>query len=254
MRVSSATPTPLTRSMINRTVHEAFEIIQSAGFPLPSFAAWTPAQWREAGREWNSARAGKLGWDVTDFGLGNFPRVGRVLFTLRNGTSRFGDKPYAEKIILGKHGQRSPAHFHRTKIEDIINRGSGEVVLQLNPPVNSTEPAFVYFDGQEILVTPSLQIRLVPGQSLCIPPGVIHQFWGEETQYGKIPLIGEVSSFCDDVNDNVFFEEVARFANIIEDEPASFCLCHELPASTAHLDSMRADPVVAAIFAEASAR
>lgn len=223
------TSSSLRRSMINRTVREAAEIFQAAGFQLPPFARWTPARWENSGPEWNSAREARLGWDVTDFGLGNFAKVGRVLFTLRNGVSQSSGKPYAEKIILGRQGQRAPAHYHKLKIEDIINRGGGMVVLRLNPPVKSAEPAFVYQDGREIPVTSSLDIRLAPGESLCIPPGVIHQFWGEETEHGQIPLIGEVSSVCDDVNDNVFFEEVARFAEIIEDEPAEFSLCHELP-------------------------
>ncbi len=216
--------------MINRTVREASEIFQAAGFQLPPFAHWNPARWEKSGPEWDSARQARLGWDVTDFGLGNFATVGRVLFTLRNGISQSSGKPYAEKIILGRQGQRAPAHYHKLKIEDIINRGGGTVVLRLNPPVKSAEPAFVYQDGRQISVTSALEIRLDPGESLCIPPGVIHQFWGEETEHGRIPLIGEVSSVCDDVNDNVFFEEVARFAEIVEDEPAEFSLCHELPA------------------------
>ncbi len=238
--------------MINRTVHSALEVLQAAGFRLPPFSRWTPAQWQEAGIEWNSARQARLGWDVTDFGLGNFSMVGRVLFTLRNGTSQFGGKPYAEKIILGRHGQRAPAHFHKVKIEDIINRGGGEVVLRLNPPVMSPTPAVIYQDGREIFVTPGLEVRLAPGESLCIPPGIVHQFWGEETEQGKVPLIGEVSSFCDDVNDNVFFEEVARFANIIEDEPVEFCLCHEIPPPVFSQNARHPERVAPAILQESA--
>ncbi len=214
------------RSEVNRIIDQSLEIIAEAGFCLPPFALWEPAQWIEAGSAWNQAREARLGWDVTDFGLGRFLQIGRVLFTLRNGIAGGTDKPYAEKIIVGRHGQRAPQHWHRRKIEDIINRGRGEVVLHLSP---SQPGQKVYRDGLAIPVNDLVKIRLQPGESLCISPGVIHQFWGEETESGRVPLIGEVSSFCDDVSDNVFLEDIRRFAAIVEDEPARYSLCHELP-------------------------
>ncbi len=219
----------LRRSEINHLIDESLAILKKAGFFLPPFATWTPDQWKAAGQEWSAARESRLGWDVTDFGLGNFKTIGRVLFTLRNGSSKSGGKSYAEKVIIGRHGQRAPSHFHKSKTEDIINRGGGDLVLRLDPPLDRSYADKVYRDGREILITSGLKIRLQPGESLCIPSGVIHQFWGEETECGKIPLIGEVSSFCDDVNDNVFSDNVARFTTIIEDEPARYCLCNELP-------------------------
>jgi D-lyxose ketol-isomerase len=222
--------------MINRTIREAISIFDEFGFHLPPFARWTPDDWKTADSDWDQARLARLGWDVTDFGLENFPLVGRVLFTLRNGVAQSGDKPYAEKIILGKHGQRAPSHYHRAKIEDIINRGGSEIVLRLGPPVDGSA-AYVYRDGRRQKVNRDLEIRLTPGESLCIPPGVIHQFWGEATASVPTTLIGEVSSFCDDLNDNVFFEEIARFAEIVEDEPAVFSLCHELPPFSAPTSS-----------------
>ena len=219
-----------SRSEINAVIEESVSIIRQAEFHLPPFAYWDRARWTNAGPEWNRAREGRLGWDVTDFGLGRFLHTGRVLFTLRNGIAGGADKPYAEKIIVGRHGQRAPRHWHRQKIEDIINRGGGEVVLQLSP---SHPGQNAYRDGLAIPVKGPLEIRLQPGESLCIPPGVIHQFWGEETEKGRVPLIGEISSFCDDVHDNVFLEEVLRFATIAEDAPARYCLCHELPPTSA---------------------
>jgi D-lyxose ketol-isomerase len=221
--------TPPRRSEVNRLIDEATRIIRSQGFALPPFSAWSPREWQAAGAEWDQARLARLGWDVTDFGLGDFSRFGRVLFTLRNGTQGNSLKPYAEKIILGRHGQRAPAHYHLRKVEDIINRGGGEVVLRLNPIRGSSHPASVYRDGREIRIESETLLRIQPGESVCLPPGTVHQFWGEETKAGEIPLIGEVSSFCDDVNDNVFLEEVVRFPRIVEDEPARFSLCHELP-------------------------
>ena len=41
-------------------------------------------------------------------------------------------KSYAEKFLLDPEGQRAPAHFHRSKCEDIIHRGqSGAIIIQL---------------------------------------------------------------------------------------------------------------------------
>jgi D-lyxose ketol-isomerase len=221
--------TPPRRSEVNRRIDEAAHIIRSQGFALPPFSAWSPREWQAAGAEWDQARLARLGWDVTDFGLGDFSRFGRVLFTLRNGTQGDSLKPYAEKIILGRHGQRAPAHYHLRKVEDIINRGGGEVVLRLSPARGISKQTLVYRDGRQIPIVGEMTIRIQPGESVCLPPGTVHQFWGEETESGRIPLIGEVSSFCDDINDNVFFEDVARFMEIVEDEPARYSLCHELP-------------------------
>ena len=41
-----------------------------------------------------------------------------------------------------------------------------------------------------------------------------HKFWGSNEKV----LVGEVSLANDDVNDNVFVEEVGRFPDIEEDE------------------------------------
>ena len=66
-------------------------------------------------------------------------------------------------------------------------------------------------------------VKLRPGESLAIPPGTIHQFWGEEGTGEKFHGIGftlssEISSLCDDWNDNVFFDSWAvRFPRIAED-------------------------------------
>ena len=61
-----------------------------------------------------------LGWDITDFGMGDFDKVGFSLITLRNGNV-FMDKytkPYAEKLLYMKEGQSAAMHFHWNKMED----------------------------------------------------------------------------------------------------------------------------------------
>ena len=63
------------------------------------------------------------------------PHFGLVLFTIRNGNPRNWEtrtgKLYAEKIMLVEDGQITPMHFHWKKMEDIINRGGGQLALQL---------------------------------------------------------------------------------------------------------------------------
>src|SRR5439155_7591370 len=120
------------RSEINGIIEVAKETFGHIGFKLPPFANWTVQQWHDIGPEADEIRLCMLGWDVTDFGQGNFERIGRTLFTLRNGSSRFNSgKDYAEKLILDPENQRPPLHFHRHKMEDIINRGGVNVVIRL---------------------------------------------------------------------------------------------------------------------------
>ena len=65
---------------------------------------------------------------------------GLFVFTLRNGAPESLNtgqgKFYAEKIMVVGVDQVTPLHFHWLKMEDIINRGGGKLVVQL---YNSTE-------------------------------------------------------------------------------------------------------------------
>ena len=76
----------------------------------------------------------EMGWDITDFALGDFERKGMVLFTVRNGsTPATGyDKPYCEKLMIVNDGQLCLTHFHWDKVENIINHGGGTLNLRLN--------------------------------------------------------------------------------------------------------------------------
>ena len=101
----------MKRSEINRAIEEATQFFAQLGFQLPDYAFWTPEDWEKTGPEADEIRDCMLGWDVTDFGSGQFASIGRTLFTLRNG--RHDDlrypKIYAEKIIYNPEGQRAPA-------------------------------------------------------------------------------------------------------------------------------------------------
>ena len=232
----------LKRSVINRSIEIAKEVFARSGLRLPEFAFWTCEDWLKAGNEADEIRNCMLGWDVTDFGSGDFSNIGRTLFTLRNGRHNDPEYPksYAEKFILDPEGQRAPAHFHRSKREDIINRGTGVIVLELTRSGNDglpvSGPMTVAIDGISRTISSGGRINLKPGQSICLHPGVIHQFWGEGGN-GFIMngimhgVSGEVSSVCDDRNDNVFIGggRFCRFPEIDEDEKPVHFLCQEYP-------------------------
>ena len=223
----------MNRSEINAAIDRAAEFFRKMGFLLPSYAFWSPAKWKEFGHEYDEIRDCMLGWDVTDFGSGDFARIGRTLFTLRNGRheDRRYLRVYAEKIIYNPEEQRAPLHFHKSKTEDIINRGGGNVLIQFwkagvdNRP--SDEKFSLVMSGVRQDLGPGDTLRILPGESVCLPPRTFHQFWGEKDTGPS--MSGEVSSVCDDRTDNFFLERSERFPPVEEDEPPRYVLCNEYP-------------------------
>ena len=215
----------MKRSEINRLMNESLAVADEHGFLLPPFAHWSPEEWRTKGMECSNIVRQQLGWDITDFGSGDFQKVGLILFTIRNGVFRDVEKDpmaksYAEKMLIVDEHQVTPTHFHYSKTEDIINRGGGVLVIQL---WNSTadegladSEVEVLIDGVSMCVAAGGTIELTPGESVCLPRGLYHKFWGKRGK-GKI-LVGEVSRVCDEYVDNRFSEGVGRFAKIDEDE------------------------------------
>ena len=211
----------MKRSEINAALREMEQMIRDYRFSLPDFCHFTPEQWQHKGHEWDEVRDNMLGWDITDYGLGKFDEVGFSLITIRNGNLKLKDKypkTYAEKLLYLKEGQYSPMHFHWSKMEDIINRGGGNVLIR----VYNSLP-----DEEIDRVEAGTQVRLCPGQSITIYPYLYHDF---EVEKGSGPvLLGEVSQCNDDANDNRFNPAVGRFPAIEEDEPPYRLLCTEYP-------------------------
>jgi D-lyxose ketol-isomerase len=231
----------LKRSRINESVHTAKIVLAHFGIHLPAFAYWNVSQWYDAGPAYDEIRECMLGWDVTDFGSKDFVKIGRTLFTVRNGRWNMSGYPkqYAEKWLIDPEGQRAPAHFHLSKREDIICRAGGNILVQLtkaDPIGNPSNESFtVQVDGCTRRLDPGGIIRLHPGESLTIHPRTIHQFWGEEGTGWQFEGVGytlssEISSVCDDWNDNVFLVDYGvRFPEIEEDVPRECFLCNEYP-------------------------
>jgi len=211
------------RSEINTIMREADAFIRERGFYLPPFAYWTTAEWSTKGEEVREIVENGLGWDITDFGGGEYARRGLFLFTLRNGHpsnwETMEGKLYAEKIMVVGVDQITPMHFHWSKAEDIINRGGGRLAIQLYNATEDDELAdtdvTVRIDGVERVVRAGDTVFLSPGESITLPTRMYHKFWGVESRV----LAGEVSLVNDDARDNRFYEPMPRFSEIDEDVP-----------------------------------
>lgn len=215
----------MKRSEINRIIRQAQAFLDEWKFALPPFAAWTPEDWRRQGPECAEIVDHQLGWDITDFGSGDFERVGLFLFTLRNGQASSLEtgrgKTYAEKIMVCGENQVTPCHTHAVKSEDIIVRGGGQLVVKLwhgDLARNlDDQPVTVSLDGVQRTFPSGHEVVLGAGESITLVPGVYHEFWGKPG--GGQVLIGEVSMVNDDRTDNLFKDPVGRFPEIDEDEP-----------------------------------
>ncbi len=209
----------MKRSEVNTIINDMKAFLAEHRFMLPEWAFWPPARWKGSYLNCSEIVDNKLGWDITDFGSGNFSRKGLALFTIRNGSFDRKDKLYCEKIMVAGEEQVTPMHFHWSKTEDIINRGGGILIMELyrSTPDDmlSDEPVTVSIDGVLVTVKAGEQLRLKPGQSICLRSGLYHRFYGEAGN-GRV-LIGEVSLVNDDANDNRFYDQVGRFPDIEED-------------------------------------
>jgi hypothetical protein len=219
----------MKRSEINRLIGRSVEFFDQMNFRLPTWALRSPEDWKGQYRNCSEIVDNMLGWDLTDFGFGDFNKCGLILFTIRNGNFTKDKKPYAEKIMIVDELQETPMHFHWSKMEDIINRGGGNLIIELyNSDENgefTNNPVTVSIDGIKRKVEAGGIIILTPGESICLRQGVYHRFFGEEHK-GKV-LVGEVSAVNDDTSDNRFYKPVGRFPEIIEDEYPLYLLASE---------------------------
>jgi D-lyxose ketol-isomerase len=223
----------MKRSEINSIIRDAAQFMEQRNFCLPPFAAWTPDDWKARGKEALEIVRNNMGWDITDFGSGDYEKHGLFLFTVRNGSAEEmkakSGRLYCEKIMIVGVGQITPMHFHAAKVEDIINRGGGDLVIKL---YNATQDAklaegdvTVRTDGVQRTVKAGSEVVLKPGESITLRPRVYHEFWAA----GERVLTGEVSLVNDDAADNFFLNPVGRFPAIEEDEKPYRLLVTDYP-------------------------
>ncbi len=210
----------MKRSEINQILVNAKAFMAEKQFKLPPWAYWSVADWQAKKEDAREIIDNMLGWDITDFGSGDFYKRGLFLFTIRNGKFNMDKKTYAEKIMIVEENQETPMHFHWAKMEDIIDRGGGNLVIELynSTSDNKFDTTDVKFktDGVSRTVKAGGKVILTPGESICLEQGIYHRFYGEAGK-GKV-LVGEVSMVNDDNSDNCFYESIGRFPVIEEDE------------------------------------
>ena len=165
----------MKRSEINTIYDEALTLFEASGWALPPNPKW----------------------DITDFGLDDFDNYGLVLINLAE------EAEYCEKLMYARKGQRTPAHTHKQKKEDIICR-KGELQLQLWEGLPADAPSGSTFEvqvnGEPASHENGAILKLQAGERITLTPGIYHEFWsGVEGT-----IIGEVSTANDDANDNFF--------------------------------------------------
>lgn len=212
----------MKRSEINAAIARALALVEARGWSLPPWAHWSDADFARERDTARWLRDHQMGWDVTDFGSGDFARRGLTLFCLRNGVqSDPAGKPYAEKLLIVGEGQETPTHRHRVKMEDIINRAGGALAIAFahadrdGRPTDA--PVTVLADGIRRTLAPWEPLLLRPGESVTVERGVYHRFTGAPGS--EVVLAGEVSQVNDDRTDNYFLDPLGRFAEIEEDAP-----------------------------------
>lgn len=181
----------MKRSQINKAILASTSFFENNGWALPPNPKW----------------------DVTDFGLGDFKKSGLVLVNLAE------EPEYCEKLMYATKNQITPSHTHKKKKEDIICR-KGKLAIHVwigHSKDASEEPFHLNVNGDSTTFNSGDIVKLRSGERVTLIPGIYHEFYPLSEQC----IIGEVSTANDDVNDNFFVnEQVGRFSEIDEDEPA----------------------------------
>lgn len=219
----------MKRSEINKAIEYVIGKIDDFKLPLPPFAYYTPDQWRNLETTEKELVDNMLGWDVTDFGTGDFMKVGLTVFVFRNGNFYNKEeypKPYCEKLLYVRDGQILPYHFHWSKTEDIINRGGGDLEITIWQSDESEgftdKDAIVTVDGKKVVVPAGGKIILKPGQSVTLLPYQYHM-WQGVPGTGDVMLF-EVSTSNDDNVDNRFYEPQDRIPTVEEDDEIKYLI------------------------------
>ncbi|TFG19537.1 MAG: D-lyxose/D-mannose family sugar isomerase, partial [Promethearchaeota archaeon] len=159
----------MKRSEINTLMKQAVKFLENQKFYLPQFAYWSLENWKSKGEEIREILTNQLGWDITDFGSGDFNKKGLILFTVRNGNLKdldTGGKNYCEKVMIVRENQLTPMHYHFQKNEDIINRGGGNLLVQLYNPTEDSQladtPVTVSMDGIKKTFDAGTIVKLEP--------------------------------------------------------------------------------------------
>jgi D-lyxose ketol-isomerase len=101
----------MKRSEVNSIIREARDFFDERKFILPVWALWSPEDWKGMYDSCSEIIDDKLGWDITDFGSGDFENTGLTLFTNRNGNREKKGKMFCETIMIAGEKQATPLHL-----------------------------------------------------------------------------------------------------------------------------------------------
>ncbi len=228
----------MKRSEINSLISEGIAFLKSRQRSLPPQAFWSLKDWHKNRDKVEEIAKRRIGWDLTDFGSGQYEKVGLLLYTLSNGIIGSDGQPldqsYANKLLIVDENQVTPLHHHGRKMEDIINLAGGNLQIKIyhadeEGRVDKKSLVRIFHNEMWENYKPGTVITLEPGERIRLDPHHFHEFWGEPGK-GKV-LVEEVSSVNDDLTDNYFSENVGRFPEIIEDQMPKYLLCSELPGT-----------------------
>ena len=130
----------MKRSKVNEILRAGDEFIRSFGYVMPPFAYLSPKEMRAQRDRLGTIVDRRLGWDITDYGQGDFDRLGLFLFTARNGdaadlTAGRG-MLYAEKIMISRPRPGvadAPAHREGRRHHQPRRRDAGAGILRKRP-------------------------------------------------------------------------------------------------------------------------
>jgi D-lyxose ketol-isomerase len=213
------------RSDIESVIGACITLAHENGIHFPNFAYWKVEDWKAHAVETEVMRQVHLGWNVTDFGMGDNLKFGTCSITLRNGLKEHPEVgvPYCEKLGYFRDGGKLALHFHHYKSEDIICKSvSGRFWLELwntneDNSLDEKSDVEIYMDGIKIIKKPGERFYLSCGASITLIPRIAHIFGAEEG--GGDLLYGEISKINNDKTDNYFYEPLTRFSEIEEDVP-----------------------------------
>ena len=95
----------MKRSEINATIKQFEALLDQYRFRIPPYLSFTPEEWADKNHEWDEIRDNMLGWDITDYGEGDFEHKGLALITLRNGNVK--DPKYTKGIRREDHDEHA---------------------------------------------------------------------------------------------------------------------------------------------------
>ena len=109
----------MKRSELNTIIEEAITFVEEKGLCFPAFAKWGLPEWKAMGPEYQEITDNMLGWDISDFGSGDFNSCGLLIFTFRE-TASCGRRPGTSLSFSleqdGRHHQQGRRQSHRTAL------------------------------------------------------------------------------------------------------------------------------------------